>query len=132
MLIPHDSRIPLTLLKGPEALAAWIAEGRPAALVAESPPPPGLGLPTERFDPARGHRSGCACCAGRSPAAVALDRLFQARIRGSCPWFDRVGALVGTPAARMQLRAALSDDPLTAARFRLDGAPAPRTPPAKA
>lgn len=131
MASPDDSRIPLTLLKGSEALAAWLAEGRPAALVADSPPPAELGLPTERFDPGQGHRIGCACCAGRSPAAIALDRLFQARIRGTCAWFDRVGVLVATPTARMQVRSALSDDPVTAARFRLE-APAPRTPPGQA
>jgi len=126
MANPNDTRIPLTLLKGPEGLAAWLAEGVPAALIADSPQQCGLGLPTEIFDLSRGHRIGCACCAGRSPAAVALDRLFQARIRGTCAWFERVGALVLTPASRLQVRAALSDDPLTLARFRLS-----RPPPAR-
>ena len=53
------------------------------------------------FDPfAPGHAAGCACCAGRSPAAVALDRLFQARVRGACSWFDRVVALAETARRR--------------------------------
>lgn len=119
MVGSNDNRITLTLLKGPEGLAAWLAVGVPAALIADSPQHDGLGLPTQIFDPSRSHRIGCACCAGRSPAAVALDRLFQARIRGNCAWFDRVGALVSTPASRLQVRAALSDDPMTLARFRL-------------
>lgn len=118
MANPDDSRIPLTLLKGPEALAAWLSAGGPAALVTDGPPPGGLDLPMERFDAARSHRIGCACCAGRSPAAIALDRLFLARVRGGCAWFDRVGALIGAEPGRRQLADALDADLLTRARFR--------------
>jgi hypothetical protein len=28
------------------------------------------------------HAAACSCCAGRSGVALALDRLFQARVRG--------------------------------------------------
>jgi hypothetical protein len=70
------------------------------------------------FDPFMPHEVACACCGGRSPAATALDRLFQARVRGQCPWFDRVLALVETPEASAGLAAALSGDAVTAARFR--------------
>ncbi|MGG5887907.1 hypothetical protein ACLF3G_12270 [Falsiroseomonas sp. HC035] len=63
--------------------------------------------------------AACACCAGRPPAGVALDRLFQARIRGHCPWFGSVVALVPDAATRLEVESALQDDPLTSARFRL-------------
>jgi hypothetical protein len=73
-----------------------------------------------RFAPGgSNHATACACCAGRTPVAVALDGLFQARIRGGCDWFDRVLALVPDEAARQEVAAALRDDPLTVARFRL-------------
>jgi hypothetical protein len=49
---------------------------------------------------------------------VALDRLFQARVRGGCAWFDRVIALAETGEARAAVAAALAEDALTAARFR--------------
>jgi hypothetical protein len=49
---------------------------------------------------------------------AALDRLFQARVRGQSAWFDRVVALVETPHAAAQVVTALAEDALTAARFR--------------
>jgi len=61
------------------------------------------------------HTPGCACCAPRGAVAVALDRLFQARVRGTVPWFDRV---VAPRSAEAAVRAAVTADPLTAARFR--------------
>ena len=80
---------------------------------------PANAIALASFDPfATGHAGGCACCGGRSPAAAALDRLFQARIRGACPWFERVVALAETPAALDAVVAALRDDAVTAARFR--------------
>jgi hypothetical protein len=117
-----DARIPLTLVADEAALAAALASGPPAALVVEAPPPP---LPPGAvalvsFDATTtAHAAGCACCAGRSPAAAALDRLFQARIRNACPWFDRVLALADTPEAADAIRDALARDALAAARFRL-------------
>ena len=69
--------------------------------------------------PSQSHAAACACCGGRAPAATALDRLFQARVRGQCPWFDRVVALAETPEARAAIAAALMEDAVTAARFRL-------------
>ncbi|WP_372618633.1 hypothetical protein [Falsiroseomonas sp.] len=116
-----DARIPLVTVADATALVAVLAEGRPAAVLAEWPAPamPADVVAMEDF-PAAGaaHAAACACCGGRSPAATALDRLFQARVRGSCGWFERVVALAGSEAARSQLAAALRDDAVTAARFR--------------
>jgi hypothetical protein len=71
------------------------------------------------FDPWMPHHAaGCGCCGGRPAAAVALDRLFQARVRGACPWFDRVLALAETAEARQAVAAAVAEDAVTAARFR--------------
>lgn len=117
-----DARIPLLTVADATALAAALAEGRPAAVLAEGATPEiATGVvAVERFDPASGpaHAAACACCAGRSAAAAALDRLFQARVRGGCGWFERVVALAGTPEARAEVAAALAGDALTQARFR--------------
>ena len=51
---------------------------------------------------------------------IGLDRLFQARVRGDCPWFERVVALADSPEARDAVAAALLNDAVTAARFRTD------------
>ncbi|MGG5811098.1 hypothetical protein [Falsiroseomonas sp. CW058] len=103
------------------ALRAALAGGRPAAVLAEAPPPdrPAGAVALVSFDlSGPSHLPACSCCAGRGPAATALDRLFQARVRGDCGWFDRVVALAETEAARAEVAAALRDDPVTAARFR--------------
>jgi hypothetical protein len=117
-----DARLPLVIVGDAAGLAAALAVGPEAAVLAEAPPPP---LPEgatalASFDlSAPSHAGGCACCGGRPPAAAALDRLFQARVRGACPWFERVVALAETPAARDAVAAALAADAVTAARFRL-------------
>lgn len=116
-----DARIPLVILADAAALPAALAAGGPAAVLSEAPAlaPPEGAVATEAFAPAGAvHPAACACCAGRSPAAAALDRLFQARVRGGVPWFERVVALVGTEAGRAEIAAALSGDAVTAARFR--------------
>jgi hypothetical protein len=66
------------------------------------------------------HPPGCACCAPRGPAAVALARLFLARARGELPWFRSVVTVTRTSAGADAVRAALAEDVLTAARFRKD------------
>ncbi len=117
-----DARLPLVIVGGAAGLAAALASGPKAAVLAEAPPPP---LPEgaaalASFDlSVPSHAGGCACCGGRPPVAAALDRLFQARVRGACPWFERVVALAETAAARDEIAAALRDDAVTAARFRL-------------
>jgi hypothetical protein len=118
-----DARIPVALLFDPSGLGVALAAAPPAAIVVEGSlpaPQPGPGVPVVAFEPAAArHAFGCACCAGRSPAAVALDRLFQQRVRGHCAWFGRVVALVPGKAGAAMLRTALREDRLTAARFRL-------------
>ena len=116
-----DARIPLVILADPAALPAVLAAGGPAAVLTDAPAldRPKGGVAAESFVPAMAaHPAACACCAGRSPAAAALDRLFQARVRGAVPWFERVVALAGTEAGRAEIAAALSGDAVTVARFR--------------
>ncbi|MCS6933301.1 MAG: hypothetical protein NZM27_13970 [Acetobacteraceae bacterium] len=117
-----DTRIPLAFVADEAALAAALAAGPPAAVLCEAPPPPlpAGAVALVSFDATTtAHAAGCACCAGRSPAAAALDRLFQARVRNACPWFDRVLALADTPEAAEAIRETLARDPLASARFRL-------------
>ncbi len=126
-----DARIPVVMVADPAALAAALdaalVGGRPAALLLgpapagasrpDAPPPGAVAL--ARFDlSAAAHAAACACCAGRGPAAAALDRLFQARVRNACPWFEQVIALAETPEAKAEIAAALTRDAVTAARFR--------------
>lgn len=114
-----DARIPLTLLPDAAALTRALAVGRPAAVLAEGAPPPGIAaLATETFLPIPLHAVACACCAGRSAAAQALDRLFQARVRGRSGWFERVLVVAASRAGRQEVAQALARDALTAARFR--------------
>jgi hypothetical protein len=116
-----DARIPLVILADPAALPAALAAGGPAALLAEASAraSPQGAVAAESFAPAgMAHPAACTCCAGRSPAATALDRLFQARVRGSVPWFERVVVLAGTKAGQAEIAAALAEDAVTAARFR--------------
>jgi hypothetical protein len=114
-----DARIPVTLLPDAAALPAALADGRPAALVAEGAAPHhARAQATETFVADGPHPAACACCAGRSSAAQALDRLFQARARGTARWFDRVVVLAASEAARADMARALAADALTAARFR--------------
>ena len=121
-----DARLPVVIVGDSAELAAALAVGPGAALLAEAPPPakPDGAVALASFDLAVPfHAGGCACCGGRSPAAAALDRLFQARVRGACPWFERVVALAETEAARDAVSAALVEDAVTAARFRAAAPP---------
>jgi len=104
-----DARIPVRVLEPGTAVPQGVA------VLAEEPAPPGAaGFAL----PATGHAIGCACCAPRSPAALALDALFLARVKGTVPWFDEVVALPRTAVGAAAIRAALSDDPVVTARFR--------------
>lgn len=111
-----DVRIPLSF-----GTAASLAEAGATALLVEAPPdplPPGA-VAQASFAPGPAHAAACSCCGGRNAAATALDRLFQARVRAQCGWFDRVLAIVETPEAATEVVAALREDAVTAARFRL-------------
>jgi hypothetical protein len=67
-----------------------------------------------------GHPMGCTCCTPRGPVADALGRLFLARARREVPWFSAVVAVARTEAGADAVRAALRDDVVTTARFRLE------------
>jgi hypothetical protein len=116
-----DARIPVTIVPPGPALDAALADGGPAALLCAGSLPSSAGsIAQADFVPGLPvHAAACVCCAGRSAAAAALDRLFQARVRGSCAWFARVVAMARTEAERAEVEAALRDDPVAAARFRL-------------
>lgn len=120
-----DARLPVVIVADAAELAGALTAGPKAAVLAEAPPPPmpDAAAALASFEPFSPHAAGCGCCGGRSPAAAALDRLFQARVRSACPWFERVVALAETPAAREAIAAALRDDAVTAARFRAAGPP---------
>jgi hypothetical protein len=67
-----------------------------------------------------GHVSGCACCTPRGPVADALSTLFQARARGTAPFFKRV-VVLASPNGEAAIRTALDSDLVARARFRLFG-----------
>ena len=108
-----DARTPVRLHSGPAPGAVWLAEdGVPtpagAARVERFAAPP---MPTE-------HPMGCACCQPRNPAAIALDRLFMARLKGETPWFSEVLAATATENGAQSLRFVLAEDPVVSARFK--------------
>ncbi len=116
-----DARVPVLALPDIAALAAALRGSGPAALLLATPAPPDLpagGVARESFPADAPHVPACDCCGGRPAAATALDRLFQRRLRGTAPWFDRVLALLEGEEARDALRSALRDDAVTRARFR--------------
>ena len=117
-----DARIPVLSLPDAAGLRQALRAGPSAALLLpEGAPDIGGAVATARFQPFASHAVACACCGGRSPVAQALDRLFLDRVRGTCPWFDRVLALADTPEAAAMLQGALRQDAVVAARFRRDG-----------
>ena len=78
------------------------------------------GRPTACFAASQTiHAAGCRCCLPRGPVSLALGRLFLARARGEVAFFDVVVAVTLTPAGAAAVRAALQDDVVTRARFRL-------------
>lgn len=109
-----DARIPVSLVPDAGALAEALAAGKPAAVMGGEG-----GVASERFAAgASPHAVACACCQGRGEAAQALDRLFQARVRGTVPWFDRV-LVLDEGCMGAEIKQALAQDSLAAARYRL-------------
>jgi len=107
-------RIPV-LFGAPDAgtADAWLVEtGQAAPYGAYAVP---LSLPV----PALGHATGCACCIPLGPVAAALAAMFRARATNAAPFFTRV-IVLASPAGQEAIRAALSNDVLTSARYRLD------------
>jgi hypothetical protein len=102
MLMSNDDRIPVRLG------ATHSAGTRSHVLrTADIPAPSGFG----------GHVLGCTCCAPRSGLARALSRLFLAQMRGEVAPFDEVVVEGAYDAAT--LRAAIAEDVVAAARFRI-------------
>jgi G3E family GTPase len=64
---------------------------------------------------------GCVCCTIRSDFADTLRDLFQSRVRGRIPEFDRVILETTGLADPAPIIHTLISDPITAARYRLDG-----------
>ncbi len=99
------------------------AEAAGAALLIEAGGDAGAAVPGGAVAyfalPVSAHALGCACCLPRGPVAVALGRLFLARARGEAALFGQVVAVTSSAAGRAAVRAALQDDVVTRARFRL-------------
>lgn len=115
-----DLRLPLRLTAPGSALPDEIGPAR--ALLVEGERVVPAGLAHARFTlpaVAAWHRGGCLCCAPRGPAAAALARLFLARARGEVAFFSEILALPETAAGAAAIRAALAEDMLTRARWRL-------------
>ncbi len=106
-----DGRIPI-------AFIASVAQAKGEAFLVEgnaSVPP---GTVVERFSArVQRHAFGCVCCRSRSPAAQALSRLSVAYAKGAI----NTGVLVyaATEEGRASVSAALKDDVVLQARFRL-------------
>ncbi|MFC7734618.1 hypothetical protein ACFQX4_01990 [Roseomonas sp. GCM10028921] len=116
-----DGRIPVTVVADEASLAASLAARPGAALLAEAREaalPEGAVHALMIEDAPEQHAAACACCAGRPSLAVALDRLFLARVKGQARWFNRVVALLPGEEARQALASALREDALTASRYR--------------
>jgi hypothetical protein len=107
-----DARIPVEIVAAASVVTGVVAVVREAA----APLPPGAAI-AAAFEPLA-HALGCACCGGRPAAAPAFDRIFLARVKGDCAWFDRVVAIAASEAGRAALAAALAEDAATRARFR--------------
>ena len=65
--------------------------------------------------------SGCVCCTIRSDLADTLRDLFQQRVRGRIPDFDRVVLETTGLADPAPILQTLIGDPITAARYSADG-----------
>jgi hypothetical protein len=103
-----DARIPLVF-------ADEASAGANDAVLLEGEGEPGAGR--DYFMPAD-HPVGCACCAPRNGAGMALARLMLARGRGQGVFFRRVVAVTCSEAGRAAVAAALEADPLASACFR--------------
>jgi hypothetical protein len=103
-----DARIPLVFGQVEDAAAddALLLEGV------------GTSAPGREWFTSAGHPAGCACCAPRNEAGLALGRLLLARGRGTGPFFHRVIAVTQTEAGREALWYALAADPLACVCFK--------------
>jgi hypothetical protein len=122
-----DARLPLrfgsTKAASPDC-AFLIEAGLPApsraAVVRFSLPETGRG---RGWDTSL-HPAGCACCLPAGEVAEALRRLFLGRARGAFPLFRAVVAVTRDARGQAAIRAALREDRLVSAWFRLEEEPA--------
>lgn len=105
-----DLRIPVYIggLPGPDD----------AVLVEDGQTMPESGYALRFSVPRFGHQPGCFCCSSRGPAANAFSALYRARATGTGPYFSRV-LVLGTLLGIADVKAALQQDAVTQARFRL-------------
>ena len=106
-----DARIPLVF-----------ADAKPTgpgdAVLREGVGAPAPGLDWFEAGPESRHPVGCACCAQRSEAGMALARLLLARGRGDGLFFGRVVVVAHSEAGRQAVLSALAADPLVSACFK--------------
>jgi hypothetical protein len=112
MATPADMRIPISLGGKPAPGDAYLVED------GADMPETGYAVRFAIGAGKPGHISGCACCTLRGPAADALTALFRARATGAAPFFTRV-LVLASPEGEAAVRAALDQDVVTQARFRL-------------
>ncbi len=119
--IEHDPRIEIVFtLEGPRrAQEAVLVEKSGLSSDDESAAAAATAYFLVQEQARASHRPGCSCCSPRGPVAAALNGLFLARAKGEVAWFTWVLALVHTGLGRLAVTAAVSSDPLVAARFRL-------------
>ena len=114
--------IPSTDERLPVRFAAAATAGPDDALLVEGEAPVAAAHAMARFrlgPSLMGHPAGCACCTPRGPVAEALGRLFLSRARGDVTFFRSVLAVTATRGGEAAVRAALAEDHVSAARFRL-------------
>src|SRR5271170_7005638 len=106
-----DARIPLLFADAADA-------GPEDAVLREGKGTPAPGRDWFETAAETPHAVGCACCAPRGAAGIALARLLLARGRGLEPFFRRVVVVARSEAGRRAVLAALEVDPLASACFR--------------
>ena len=119
-----DARIPVQFLRpgsdpsAPRTDRALLLSGD--AATGSSGPEQGwaavLRLPRPATPAVAGHVPGCACCTTRTPQAIGLIRLFQARARGEVGFFRALVAILPEQEAA-DLRDALVSDPFLSGCF---------------
>jgi hypothetical protein len=108
----QDTRIPVFFGQQPGA--------DDMVLLQEGFAPPATGHVLRFAIGSSSHLPGCSCCVARSPAASALAAAFRARATGQAPYFTRL-LVLASEAGRLDMEAALAQDVLCRARFRLGG-----------
>ncbi|MDL2171661.1 MULTISPECIES: hypothetical protein [Asaia] len=118
-----DGRIPLYILSERDAMPQELVrvQGEGACLAVDTERPGGWAVYRRiaaNALPGRVHARFCACCAGRSPVASALDQLFLDRIRGTSAHFVFVVIICGAGrlAGLMEL---LQQDAMVRSRYRI-------------